>query len=139
MKIIESFFSRTFLRFLAAGIINTLLSAGIMFVLYNAAGAGYWVSSASAYIAGAALNFFLNKRFTFRVTQWSVKTVLLFILTVAVSYLAAYGIAKPAVFFLLRDYRSNVRGNIALFTGMCLYTVLNYIGQRFVVFRRNDD
>jgi putative flippase GtrA len=139
MKITNIFFSLTFLKFLAVGLINTLVSSVIMFALYNAAEAGYWFSSAVAYLAGAVLNFFLNKYFTFKIKQWTIKIVLLFALTIAVSYLAAYGIAKPVVSFFLRDYNSKLSGNISLLTGMCLYTLINYIGQRFVVFRRNDD
>jgi putative flippase GtrA len=109
-----------------------------MFGLYNAAGCGYWFSSALAYIAGAVLNFFLNKYFTFRVREWKASAVILFVLNIAVSYFIAYGAARPAVSFLLNDYDSKLSGNISLITGMCIYTVLNYMGQRFVVFRRPD-
>lgn len=139
MNIVSIFFSRTFLKFLAAGVINTLLSAALMFGLYNAAGCGYWFSSAIAYIAGAVLNFFLNKYFTFRVREWKARAVISFALTIAVSYLIAYGAARPAVSFLLNDYDSKLSGNISLITGMCIYTALNYIGQRFIVFRARDD
>jgi putative flippase GtrA len=139
MKIVKIFFSRVFMKFLLAGLGNTALSAAIMFTLYNVAGRGYWISSAAAYIAGAALNFFLNKYFTFKVKDRQARTIIFFALTITVSYLIAYGIAKPAVSYLLRDFNSTVTGNISLFAGMCLYTIINYIGQRFVVFRRHDD
>ncbi|MDR1257513.1 MAG: GtrA family protein [Spirochaetaceae bacterium] len=139
MNVINIFFSRIFLKFLATGAINTALSAAVMFTLYNVAGCGYWFSSAAAYIAGAALNFFLNKYFTFKVKEWRARTVIYFALTVAVSYFIAYGAAKPAVSYFLRDSGSRLGGNISLFTGMCLYTVINYIGQRFAVFRKHDD
>jgi putative flippase GtrA len=139
MNVINIFFDRVFIKFLAAGVVNTALGAAVMFTLYNVAGCGYWFSSAVAYIAGAALNFFLNKHFTFRVKEWRTRAVIYFALTIAASYLVAYGIAKPAVSWLMRDSASRLSGNISLFTGMCLYTVINYIGQRFVVFRRHDD
>jgi putative flippase GtrA len=139
VNIINIFFSRTFLKFLAAGLSNTLLGAAIMFGLYNGAGCGYWLSSALAYIAGAALNFFLNKYFTFRAHGRNIRAVILFALTIAVSYFIAYGLARPAVSFLLGDSGSKLAGNISLISGMCFYTFLNYIGQRFIVFRRNDD
>lgn len=139
MNIIKIFFSPVFLKFLVAGISNTLLSAAIMFGLYNAAGCGYWFSSAAAYIAGAALNFFLNKYFTFNVKEWRARAVILFALNITASYFIAYGLARPAVSFLLNGRSSMLSGNISLITGMCLYTALNYIGQRFIVFRRSDD
>lgn len=47
----------TFLRFLLVGVGNTLLSAAIMFLLYERAGFGYWGSSALAYLAGAVMSF----------------------------------------------------------------------------------
>jgi putative flippase GtrA len=110
-----------------------------MFALYNIAGCGYWFSSAAAYIAGAALNFFLNKYFTFKIKEWEARMIIFFALVIAASYIIAYGIAKPAVSFLLQNYDSKIRGNISLLAGMCLFTPLNYLGQRFIVFRRNND
>lgn len=35
------------LRFFAVGVANTLVGAGLMFVLYNYFGASYWISSFS--------------------------------------------------------------------------------------------
>jgi hypothetical protein len=56
-------------------------------------------------------------------------------LTIAFSYLIAYGISKPVVNFLLKNNPQKIRENIALFTGMCLFTGINYLGQRFIVFK----
>jgi len=64
--------------------------------------------------------------------------VVAFIFTIVFSYLTAYGISKPAVNYLLRDSPQKVRENLALFTGMCLFTGINYLGQRMVVFRRKE-
>jgi uncharacterized protein with PQ loop repeat len=61
--------------------------------------------------------------------------VIAFILTIAFSYFIAYGISKPVINFLLKDISLKTRENIALFTGMCLFTGINYLGQRLVVFK----
>jgi hypothetical protein len=61
--------------------------------------------------------------------------VITFILTIAFSYLIAYGISKPAMNYLLRNNPQKVRENLALLTGMCLFTGINYLGQRLVVFK----
>jgi hypothetical protein len=61
-----------------------------------------------------------------------------FALNIAVCYFVAYGAAKPAVNFLLSSAPQKARENIALFTGMCLFTGLNYLGQRFVVFKEYE-
>jgi putative flippase GtrA len=107
-----------------------------MFVLYNIFGAGYWVSSAANYVVGSIVSFLLNKYFTFNVRRWSLAMIAAFVLTIAVSYVIAYGISKPAVNYLLKDSPQKIRENIALFTGMCLFTAINYLGQRYVVFRK---
>ena len=131
-------FDRVFLKFILVGITNTLVGSGIMFVLYNAAGLGYWVSSAANYIAGSVLSFFLNKYFTFGQKRWSLKMIFLFATTIICSYLLAYGAAKPLVLVLLVSYVPKIRDNVALGVGMCLFTMLNYVGQRFIVFKKTD-
>lgn len=32
-----------------------------------------------------------------------------------------------------------LQGNVAMLTGMCIYTGLNYLGQRFIVFNENNN
>jgi putative flippase GtrA len=135
MKTLE-FFDRKLLKFILVGIINTIVGSAIMFSLYNIANTSYWFSSACNYLFTSILSFFLNKYFTFNVRQWSVFMVIAFILTIAFSYLIAYGISKPVINFLLKDIPFRIRENIALFVGMCLFTGINYLGQRLVVFKK---
>ena len=135
---IRAFFDRKFLKFIIVGIINTIVGSAIMFSLYNAANFSYWFSSASNYVLTSILSFFLNKYFTFEVKHWSVFMVIAFIMTIALSYLIAYGIAKPAMDYLLKTSSQNIRENFALFTGMCLFTGINYLGQRLVVFKTTE-
>jgi putative flippase GtrA len=127
-------FDRIFLKFILVGMINTIVGSAIMFSLYNLAGLNYWVSSALNYILASILSFFLNKYFTFSVKTWSFRMFVSFALTILVSYLLAYGIAERAMNELLRSYDKKFRENVSLFCGMCLFTGLNYLGQRFVVF-----
>jgi putative flippase GtrA len=117
------------------GVLNTLLGMAIMFGLYNLAGFSYWVSSGTNYVICSILSFFLNKYFTFGVRHWSWFMVFAFILTIVISYLSAYSISKPVINYLLNNSPQNIRENAALFTGMCLFTGLNYLGQRLIVFR----
>jgi putative flippase GtrA len=124
----------TFFRFILVGVINTIAGSVIMFGLYNVAEFNYWLSSACNYTVIIPLSFFLNKYFTFRIQHLSVCMIAKFILTIAVSYFIAYSISKPVVNYFLRNSQKIVRENIALFAGMCVFTILNYIGQRFIVF-----
>ena len=132
-------FDRIFLKFIVAGIINTLVGSAIMFLLYNVGGIGYWFSSAANYVVGSILSFFLNKYFTFGVRQWSAFMVIAFILTIAFSYLFAYAVSKFAMNYHLRDNQQKIRENFALLAGMCLFTGINYLGQRFIVFKANEN
>jgi putative flippase GtrA len=133
------FFDRTFFKFIIAGIINTVIGSGLMFVLYNLFGVTYWLSSAANYIAGSIVSFFLNKYFTFAVKEWNLFMVVAFILNIAVAYLIAYGLAKPVMNYLLRNNPLAVRENAALLAGMCLFTGINYIGQRTIVFKSSGN
>lgn len=126
---------KTVLRFLLVGLVNTAVGCGTMFLLYNLAGCSYWLSSAVNYVVGGIVSFFLNKYFTFESRVWSWRQVWRFALNVAVCYLIGYGLAKPAVRLLLDDCSVKVQENVAMLTGMCLYTGLNYIGQRFFAFK----
>jgi len=131
-------FDQKFFRFILIGIINTLFGSAIMFLLYNLAHFSYWLSSAANYIAGSILSFFLNKYFTFAVKEWNAFIVIAFIANIILCYFIAYGTAKPIINYLLQSKTQNVRENIALFAGMCLFTGLNYFGQRFIVFKKRS-
>ena len=128
-------FSSSLLRFLLVGVANTLVGSAVMFGLYNLAGCSYWVSSAANYLVGSVLSFFLNKYFTFCNRERSWGQVLRFRVNIAVCYLLAYGLAKPAVRMLLSSQSVTVQENAAMFAGMVLFTGLNYFGQRFFAFR----
>lgn len=131
---ITKLFDRSFLKFLLVGAANTLLSMVLMFLLE---GLGYWASTAIAYIAGAILSFFLNRRFTFKSRENLWITAVKFALNVALCYGIAYALAQPAVGWLLG--RTEIppiwQERMAKLFGMGLYTVINYIGQKFFAFR----
>ena len=131
----KKFFDRTVPKFLLVGVANTIVGAGTMFLLYNLANCSYWLSSAANYIVGGTLSFFLNKYYTFQNKTWSWQQVWKFILNVALCYLVAYGAAKPLALRLLSGMPSFVQENVAMLVGMCFYTVLNYLGQRFFAFQ----
>lgn len=135
----KKFFDPSMLRFLLVGVVNTLVGAGIMFLLYNLAGCSYWLSSAANYIVGGVVSYFLNKYYTFKNTERSWKQVLRFALNVAVCWLLAYGIAKPLALRLLAGFDEKLQTNAAMLAGLCLYTALNYLGQRFFAFRTKED
>jgi len=126
---------KSFFRFLIVGVINTLFGTAIMFVFYNVFHFSYWVSSASNYFFGSILSYFLNRYFTFRNQSRGPGTVWRFALNITVCYALAYGAAKPLAARVLSGAGKTVQENGAMLAGMCLFVVLNYLGQRFFAFR----
>lgn len=107
-----------------------------MFLFYNVFHFGYWFSSASNYVVGSVVSFFLNKYYTFENKKKSWKEVILFVLNIAVCWLFAYGIAKPIVKLILQGSSVSIQENVAMLVGMCVFVGLNYFGQKFIVFNR---
>ena len=138
--------NNTLVKFLAVGVLNTIIGAGTMFLLYNLAhvsaglhtwgDAGYWISSAANYIIGSIVSFFLNKYFTFESKEWSWSQVWKFVLNVTVCYILGYGLAKPLALKALAGQSLKVQENVAMLVGMCLYTGFNYLGQKFFAFKK---
>ena len=135
MKKLRNLFDAKLWKFLLVGVINTLVGTAIMFGLYNLASCSYWVSSAANYVLTSILSFFLNKYFTFQNKERSAQQVLRFALNIAVCYLLAYGIAKPLCLRWLATASASARDNVSMLVGMCLFTGLNYLGQRLFAFR----
>lgn len=132
---IRNIFDRSFIKFLAVGVANTLLSMVLMFLLE---GLGYWASTLIAYIAGAILSFFLNRHFTFKSKDNLTATAARFALNVAVCYVLAYALAQPVVGWILghTTILPIWQERIAKLFGMGLYTLINYIGQKFFAFHQ---
>lgn len=130
----KKFFDITFWKFIIVGIVNTLFGTGIMFLFYNVFHFDYWISSASNYIFGSILSYFLNKFFTFKSKKNSKKDIIKFTINITLCYAIAYGAAKPLVKWILSGASTSVQENLAMLVGMGLFVILNYCGQRFFVF-----
>ena len=128
----------TFIKFLFVGVLNTMVGAGIMFFLYNFLGCSYILSTVANYVFGGILSFFLNKFYTFKSQARNIQEVYKFVLVLVLSYIVAYGTAKFILALLLHDKSIVVQDNIAMIFGMIIYTILNYIGQRFWVFKYKE-
>lgn len=137
-KLLSKLLDKTFLRFIIVGVINTVFGTAIMFVFYNVLHLSYWLSSASNYFFGSILSYFLNKYFTFGYKKRDWKVVARFVANISVCYLVAYGVAKPLVKAILSGVSVSVQENVAMLAGMCLFVVLNYLGQRFFAFKKDD-
>lgn len=129
MKIID----KSFLKFLLVGIFNTTVSFVLMFYLE---GLGYWLSTAIAYIVGAVISFFLNMKYTFQSKEKWVKAAVKFAINVTLCYIIAYSVAKPLMAYtLLHTTLAAIWvERITKIFAMGLYTIINYLGQKFITF-----
>lgn len=131
MKIID----KSFLKFLVVGLINTGVSFVIMFLLE---GLGYWPSTIIAFVVGAAISFFLNKKFTFRSDENYIRAAVKFAVNVAVCYVVAFALAKPIMLAILSKTTLSFvwKERITKVFATGFYTLLNYFGQKFVAFNK---
>ena len=136
MKKTQQLLDVTFWKFVLVGIANTLVGTTVMFVAYNALHLSYWISSASNYVIGSIVSYFLNKNFTFQNKEKSVKQVVIFIFNITICYLLAYGFAKPIISWIFSNQSKPVQDNLSMLAGMGAFVVFNYLGQRIFVFKK---
>ncbi|ALC91322.1 polysaccharide biosynthesis protein GtrA [Bacillus sp. FJAT-18017] len=125
-----------FIRFLVVGVINTLVGLSIMFLLLHGAGLSYWVSTFIGNTVGAGVSFVLNRNFTFRSKEAGLWSVVRFVCVILFCYVVSYQLGSMVIEWVAGDYFSEIvvtNGKVLFSTG--LYTVLNYLLQRIVVFR----
>ena len=154
--LITRFFSASFVRFMMVGVVNTVIGAIIMFGSYNLLHVSYWPSTALNYFITSILSFFLNRSFTFHNKDVSVSQVLRFAVNIVVCYVVAYvaAIFITALFYtgqyggFQNSFRqlwgqflagSPGKGNIAMIIGAVIFSLLNYVGQKFFAFRKKRD
>lgn len=126
----------SFIKFVIVGFINTLVGTSVMYIAYNIGHFGYWPSTILNYVVGSIVSFILNKYFTFKSRKQGIKEIIPFILNIIACYIVAYGIAQFINIFFLASLHTTLADNIAMGIGMCLFVICNYIGQRYVVFKK---
>ncbi len=113
------------------GIINTLITAIIMFVLMNMFSVSLRISNVVGYIAGFINSFILNKLWTFKGRQASTLAQFLkFTGVFAVCFLLQHGLVLVLAEKLLLDK------NISAIAGMVFYTGISYILNKLFTFKK---
>lgn len=122
-------------KFLIIGILNTIIGVSIMFIVYNLMGLNYWISTSLNYIVAGTFSFFANKKFTFKSEGKTLQKIIFFILTLIICYFVAFNLSKKMIAFInINDIK--LKENISMVVGMVIYTVLNFILQKQIVFRK---
>ena len=126
-------------KFLAVGVINTIVGYGVMFGTYNLLGWDYWLASAANYVVGSVCSFFLNKYFTFQAKSFSAGEVVRFVFCILLCYLVGYGVARPCVRLVFQSASATLQDNLAMLGGSGVFTVLNFFGQKLFVFQKKKE
>ncbi|MEH7124750.1 GtrA family protein [Bacillus sp. JJ1773] len=135
----ENYLKRTnsFFRFLLVGVVNTLIGLSIMLLLLNAAEMSYWISTFIGNGVGAFVSYFLNRSFTFQSKIHLKTSIPRFIIVILSCYIFSYSVSHMAL-RIFEEGNSLLAENLAVVIGAGLYTLLNYLGQRFYVFKNME-
>lgn len=120
----------TFIRFLLVGVMNTLVGLSSIFLLLQVVGLAYWISTFLGNSIGAIVSYILNRRFTFTSKTSYGKSIPLFITVILGCYLLSFSLSKIVAGFVFTQHSNEV----AVFLGTGLYTIMNYLGQKYIVF-----
>ncbi len=113
------------------GVINTVVTAVVIFALMNVFGVSYRISNMAGYIAGFFNSFVLNKFWTFKGKQAStVRQFLRFTAVFAVCYLLQHGLLVILVEKLLLGQ------NLSTLIAMVFYTVLGFFFNKLFTFKK---
>lgn len=135
-KLTEKIIGMEQLRFVIVGCLNTIIGTTVMFIAYYC-GLGYWISTALNYIVGSIFSYFANKYFTFHSKTKDRKELFRFVVNIVVCYFIAYGVAKPIIIQVLGSGNRFI-DYVSMILGMLIFIVINYLGQKFYVFKKQD-
>jgi len=90
----------------------------------------YLVANISGYCIGIVNSYFWNKQFTFKSYKSNFKEFPRFVLIFIISYLLnmLFVIAAVEYFFM--------NENMAYIIGMIIYTIINFLGNKFITFKK---
>ncbi len=132
-----------FVKYALVGVLNTLLTLGLIFLCKSVFGIDQMLSNAIGYVAGFINSFLWNKTWVFRSKKGYAKEAAKFL----VGFLVCYGIQFLAVWLLsyrspLEDVEINILGfvlsgyGIATLIGNVVYTMANFVYNRTITFRQ---
>ncbi len=133
------------IRYGAVGVMNTLLTLLIIYILKSLLDVNLWVSNAVGYVAGFINSFIWNKLWVFRSHRHFLKESLMF----GMGFIICYGLQFIATWILtyktflntfeLEAGSFTISGyGIATLLGMVIYTAANFIYNRLVTFRNAE-
>lgn len=120
------------IKFTLFSISAGVIQEGLYLILFNALGLSYWFSYLVSLVASVLWNFTFNRRYTFRSDADVKRSMLL----VALFYVVFTPVTMLGGQWLVNR---GLNGNVVQIGTMLLNFVLEYLYQRFVVYRGRID
>lgn len=122
------------IRFTLIGGVNTAVDYGVFFLLHTLLSVGSLISQVISFSSGVICSYFLNRRFTFKAqgkmtTSEIIKFIILNLIAMGSSVL---------VVWVFETY-FNISPYIAKLASMLVSFTINYIGNRFFIFKSEVD
>ena len=118
---------RQLTSYIAVGIGSTVIGLVIIIALYKGAGLGLLTANAIGYGSGYVFSFFANRRWTFQHGGAVGKPMMLFAGLALAAFFANYLVTLTLLNLGLIYYAAQL-------TGMVTYSVLVFLGSKFIVF-----
>lgn len=119
-----------FYRFLSVGLLSTLINYAV-FYFFLKFGLAYQISAAIGFCVGLACGYSLNTRWTYRVSGRIARSVLGAYVGV---YLTSLCVGIVVIHLLVEFF--SISPTVANVFAICVTTVTNFAGTKFLVFRR---
>lgn len=117
-------------RFLAVGVLNTLVGLGVIYLCKWLLGMGDVAANVIGYVVGLVNSFAWNRRWTFNHSGAVLPAVLRFLLVFVTAYLLNLATVMTAI------HGFGINSYVAHAIGILPYTAFFYLGSRWFVFRR---
>lgn len=123
------------ITYLVFGVLTTVVNYLVYLPCYNWLGLGAAVSNGIAWVVSVAFAFLTNKPFVFRSHDWSMKVVL----PELGKFLACRvgsGLLETGILLVTVDLM-RWNGNVMKLITSVLVVLLNYVGSKLLVFKKN--
>ena len=126
MKIIDFF---EIYKFIIIGIIAVSIDAFVYYLLGNFEFFSYEISKRISFICGAAFAFFFNRSYVFQIKHKNISQILGF----SILYLISFLCNAFSHDFILNKLSVPT---VAFIFATTVSTIINYLGQKFIVFKK---
>lgn len=120
---------KQFVKYGLVGVINTIITISIIYIFMKLLNVSYIISNVVGYLFGFINSFVLNKIWTFKSKKSIEKERFFFILIFVICY------SIQLVFLVILKEKLLIKSEYAQIIAMGFYTVLNFVGNKYITFK----